>query len=145
MVGKAVPEIHWETHPAEVSCDSGEQRLLGFFERLDGHFARDGGELIQEFTQGMGKKHRKKLDKLQKLSGREFDRAFMSQMVEDHKDYIDYFEKEGRSAHSTQVRQLVERDLPTLRAHFSQAKQIGAQVGADTSATLRSERASAKK
>jgi putative membrane protein len=99
----------------------------------------------QEFTQGMGKKHRKKLDKLQKLSGREFDRAFMSQMVEDHKDYIDYFEKEGRSAHSTQVRQLVERDLPTLRAHFSQAKQIGAQVGADTSATLRSERASAKK
>jgi hypothetical protein len=69
----------------------------------------------------------------------------MTMMVQDHKDYIDYFEKEGRSAHSTQVRQLVERDLPTLRSHFTQAKQIGAQVGANTSATLRSERASSSK
>jgi putative membrane protein len=98
----------------------------------------------QAFTQGLGKKHRKKLTDLQKLSGPAFDRAFMSRMVEDHKDYIDYFEKEGRSAHSTQVRQLVERDLPMLRNHFSQAKQIGARVGADTSATLRSERLSSK-
>jgi putative membrane protein len=98
----------------------------------------------QEFTQGLGKKHKQKLTQLQKLSGREFDRAFMSQMVEDHKDYIDYFEKEGRSAHSAQVRELVQRDLPMLKTHFTQAKQIGAQVGADTSATLRSERLSSK-
>jgi putative membrane protein len=94
----------------------------------------------QEMTPGMGKNHRKKLEKLQKVSGREFDRAFMTQMVQDHKDYIDYFEREGRSAHSSQVRQLVERDLPGMKNHFTQAKQIGAQVGADTSAELRSER-----
>jgi hypothetical protein len=65
-------------------------------------------------------------------------------VVQNHKDYIDYFEKEGRSAHSTQVRELVERELPTLRSHFIQAKQVGGQVGADTAATIRSERLSAK-
>jgi putative membrane protein len=92
------------------------------------------------FTPGMGKNHRNKLTKLEKLSGREFDRAFMTQMVQDHKDYIDYFEREGRAARSNQVRRLVERDIPILRDHFNQAKQIGAQVGADTSVTLRSDR-----
>jgi predicted outer membrane protein len=97
------------------------------------------------FTPGMGQNHRKKLTNLQKVSGRDFDRAFMTQMVKDHKDYIDYFEKEGRAARSAQVRRLVERDLPVLREHFDQAKQIGARVGADTSATLRSDRESANR
>lgn len=93
---------------------------------------------------GMGKNHRAKLDKLKKLSGRAFDRAYVKTVVQNHRDYIDYFEKEGRSAHSTQVRELVERELPTLRSHFVQAKQVGGQVGADTAATIRSERLSAK-
>ena len=93
---------------------------------------------------GMGKNHRAKLDRLKKLSGREFDRAYITTVVQNRKDYIDYFEKEGRAASSSQVRQLVERDLPTLRSHFRQAKQVGAQVGADTSATIRSERVSAR-
>lgn len=98
----------------------------------------------QQFRVGMGKNHRAKLDRIKKLSGRAFDRAYITTVIQDHKDYIDYFEKEGRSAHSTQVRQLVERDLPGMRARFNQAKQIGAQVGADTSATIRSERVSAR-
>jgi putative membrane protein len=90
--------------------------------------------------QNLGKKHRKKLDQLTKLSGRAFDRAFMSLMVQDHKDYIDYFEKEGRASNSSQVRTLVDQTLPVLMRHFNDAKRVGAQVGADTDVTLRSER-----
>jgi putative membrane protein len=94
---------------------------------------------------GIGKNHRAKLERLQKLSGRAFDRAYMTMEVQNHKDYIDYFEKEGRSAHSSQVRELVNRDLPTLRSHFLGAKEVGGEVGADTAATIRSERLSSKK
>jgi putative membrane protein len=98
----------------------------------------------QQFKAGIGKNHREKLDRLEKLSGRAFDRAYMTTEVQNHKDYIDYFQKEGRGAHSSQVRELVQRDLPTLRMHFNQAKRIGGQVGADTAATLRSEKLSKK-
>ncbi|HEV8453291.1 MAG TPA: DUF4142 domain-containing protein [Gemmatimonadales bacterium] len=99
----------------------------------------------QPIKSGIGPNHRAKLNRLQKLSGRAFDRAYITTVVRDHRDYINYFEKEGRAAHSTQVRDLVNRDLPTLRSHFNEAKQIGAQVGADTAATLRSERVSASR
>jgi putative membrane protein len=98
----------------------------------------------QQLKVGMGKNHRAKLDRLKKLKGTAFDRAYIKTVVQNHKDYIDYFEKEGRSAHSTQVRALVERELPTLRSHLKQAKQVGGQIGADTAATIRSERLSAK-
>jgi putative membrane protein len=93
-----------------------------------------------EFKARIGKNHRAKLTRLEKLSGRAFDRAYMTMMVQNRKDYINYFEKEGRAAHSSQVRELVNRDLPTLRSHFNGAKEVGAEVGADTAATLRSER-----
>jgi putative membrane protein len=86
---------------------------------------------------GMGQRHRAKLTRLQKLSGKEFDKAYMTQAILDHKDDIDYFQREGQAAHSSQVRDLVASTLPALQDHFKQAKEVGAQVGADTTATPR--------
>jgi putative membrane protein len=94
---------------------------------------------------GMGQHHRAKLTRLQKLSGKAFDKAYMTTSIRDHKDDIDYFQKEGQAAHSSQVRDLVASTLPTLQDHFTKAKQVGAQVGADTTAVLRTQHAMVKK
>ena len=115
-------------------------RIAADHNRLQGEWSAMASGTGQPFKPGMGKNHKAKVDQLQKLSGRAFDRSYMTMVVRNHKDYIDYFEKEGRSAHSTQVRDLVNRDLPTLRSDFNQAKQVGAQVGADVNVTLRSDR-----
>jgi len=94
---------------------------------------------------GMGPRHRAKLDRLQKLSGKEFDKAYMTLSIRDHKDDIDYFQREGQTVHSSQVRDLVASTLPTLEDHFKQAKEVGAKVGADTTAALRTQHAMVKK
>jgi putative membrane protein len=96
-----------------------------------------------EFKSGMGPRHRDKLQRLEKLSGRAFDREYMTLMVQNHKDYLDYFRKEGRAAKSGPVRRLVDRGIPLLEEHVSQAKRIGARVGADTN-TSRAGRVSAR-
>ena len=93
---------------------------------------------------GMGSRHRAKLDRLQKLSGKAFDKAYVTMAVQNHKDAIDYFQREGQAAHSDEVRDLVASTLPTLQDHFKQAKQVGAQVGADTTAALRPQHAMTK-
>jgi putative membrane protein len=82
-----------------------------------------------------GKKHRKKLDDLQKVSGKDFDRAYMTLMIQNHKDYITAFRTDGRAANSAQVRNLVSAELPTLEQHLNMAKQVGAKVGADPNTT----------
>lgn len=94
---------------------------------------------------GMGVHHRAKLNRLQKLSGKEFDKAYMTQSIRDHKDDIDYFQREGQAVHSAQVRDLVASTLPTLQDHFKQAKEVGAKVGADTTAAPRTQHAMVKK
>ena len=84
------------------------------------------------FKSGMGPRHRSKLTRLEKLSGRQFDREYMTLVAQNHQDYLDYFRKEGRAANSAPVRQLVNRGIPVLEQHLRQAKQVGVRVGADT-------------
>jgi putative membrane protein len=93
-----------------------------------------------QFKTGIGKLHRQKLNRLEKVSGKEFDRTYMTMEIQNHKDYIDYLEREGKAAHSAAIRQLVDSEVGVLKDHFQQAKQIGAQVGANTNVTLRSEK-----
>lgn len=86
---------------------------------------------------GMGSRHREKVEQLQDLRGRNFDRSYMTMMIRQHSDEVSYWRKEGRNTRASQVRQLVSRGLPTMEQHFEQAKQIGRQVGVNPEAVLR--------
>jgi putative membrane protein len=94
---------------------------------------------------GMGPRHREKLTRLEKISGKKFDRAFMTLMIQQHQDEVEYFSKEGRAAKSAPVRNLVVTGLPVLQQHLSLAKQIGNRIGVDTVAVLRNRDFSVRK
>ena len=64
----------------------------------------------------LDKKHEKDLERLQKLSGAEFDRAYMKYMVGDHKKDVAEFEKESKSGKDTAIKDFAVKTLPTLRA-----------------------------
>jgi putative membrane protein len=81
---------------------------------------------------GMGPLHREKIDYLERFSGREFDREYMTLMTKHHRRYVSAFHREARGANSARVRQRANRAIPMLEQHFQQAKQIGGRVGADT-------------
>lgn len=67
-----------------------------------------------------------------KLSGAEFDRQYMTAMVQDHQNDVALFQSQGLSAHSPQVRQLASTELATIQQHLSTATQVASQVGATT-------------
>ncbi|MFL5493515.1 MAG: DUF4142 domain-containing protein, partial [Gemmatimonadales bacterium] len=73
---------------------------------------------------GMGNLHRQKLERLQKASKGQFDRVYVRTVIENLQSIVPYFENEGRSARSSQVRNLVQDELPTLRQHLEMAKRI---------------------
>lgn len=86
---------------------------------------------------GMGSNHRAKVDQLRKANGNNVDRTYMTLMVQQHHDEVSYWQKEGRASNSSQVRRLVNQDLPTLEQHFSQARQLARQVGVDPDKALK--------
>ena len=88
-----------------------------------------------ELPQAPPKKEIAMMDKLKGMSGAEFDRAYMSHMVADHKKDVALFEKEASAGKDPQVKAFAGKTLPTLREHLQMAQGLhDSMAGADTGA-----------
>ena len=72
--------------------------------------------------------HQAMRDRLSGLSGADFDRAYMSEMVRDHTEDVALFEREAQSASDADVKAYAARSLPTLREHLALARQVNSEV-----------------
>jgi putative membrane protein len=66
----------------------------------------------------------KDIDKLSKLNGAAFDRAYMSMMVKDHVKDVSEFQKASKNAKDADVKSFASATLPTLQDHLKMAKDI---------------------
>lgn len=62
--------------------------------------------------------------RLEKLSGEQFDRAYMTDMVKDHKTDVAEFAQESKNAKDPAVKSFAQETLPTLREHLKEAEKI---------------------
>jgi len=62
--------------------------------------------------------------RLEKLSGEQFDRAYMRDMVQDHRKDVSEFERASKTAKDPAVKSFAEQTLPTLREHLKEAQRI---------------------
>jgi len=62
--------------------------------------------------------------RLEKLSGEQFDRAYMADMVKDHKADVAEFEHESKMAADPAVKSFAQQTLPALREHLKEAEKI---------------------
>jgi putative membrane protein len=72
--------------------------------------------------------HKSKMAKLQKLSGAEFDRAYMDEMVADHKKDVAEFQKQAKSGQDADLKGFASKTLPTLQDHLKMAQSTQAAV-----------------
>ena len=78
-------------------------------------------------------------DQLSRLSGAEFDKAYMDAMVRDHQQAVQAFQKEANigtgtkrqkpDTHAKTDSQIAQELLPTLQKHLTEAEQIDKSVG----------------
>lgn len=68
------------------------------------------------------RKHHRGMEKLGKLSGADFDREYMKQMVDDHKKTVSLFEKQAKSGKDGDLKSFAIKTLPTLKEHLTLAQ-----------------------
>lgn len=61
---------------------------------------------------------------LKKKTGSDFDKAYMSQMVDDHEKDIDKFKNEAENGRNPDLKTFVINTLPILQTHLDSAKNI---------------------
>ncbi len=82
-----------------------------------------------EATSETPKKARKAQDKLSKLSGVDFDRAYTKMMVSEHKGDVKAFEREARNSAVPAMKNFAAKTLPTLQEHLKLAEELYASAG----------------
>jgi putative membrane protein len=72
--------------------------------------------------------NKNKMDDLKKKTGKDFDRAYMDMMEDDHDKTVNAFEKASGDTKDADVKAWVDKTLPTLRMHLDSAKAIHKMV-----------------
>jgi len=76
-----------------------------------------------QLPRGLSAKDKMTEERLSKLSGEQFDKAYMADMVKDHTQDVTEFQHESHSGKDAAVKNFASQTLPTLEDHLKQAKR----------------------
>lgn len=113
------------------------ERVRSEFESLESQWSNMASNNGMKISSGMGKRHHEKIEKLQKASGKDFDKTFMTIMVQQLHDRVTYWQKEGRATKSAPVRNLVNRELSAQEELYSEAQQVARKIGVNPEKALK--------
>lgn len=77
----------------------------------------------------MGAQHKAMHEKLAKLSGDAFDRAYVAHMVTAHAKAVSLFQGASKTAKNADLKAWAAKTLPTLQEHHKMARDLNAKVG----------------
>jgi putative membrane protein len=73
-------------------------------------------------------KNEERVERLSKLSGRELDRAYTEDMVEDHTKAVDLFQRQAEQGQHPELKSFAVSTLPILEGHLAEARELQAKV-----------------
>jgi len=125
-----------EVELGKLAAEKGSSDTVKQFgKRMADDHAKASDE-IKDFAQKKGltlptdldARHKQLRDRLAKLSGADFDRAYANEMVKDHKKDVADFKREAKAAKDPDLKAWAEKTVPTLEDHLKQAQDMQAQV-----------------
>ena len=132
-------EIRLGTLAAKRSTNSAVkqfgQRMVSDHTTMGNEWSALANQLRLGTTSALDATQQQLVSRLSTLPAADFDREYMSTMVQGHQNLIATFQRLGPSAQSPQVQQLAAKGLPVLEQHLTMAQQVANQVGAAVATT----------
>jgi putative membrane protein len=75
------------------------------------------------------KNHQAMHDRLSKLSGAEFDKAYVTAMLDDHQKDVREFQRVASGSGDPDVKAFASKTLPTLKDHLQQVQELSKNMG----------------
>lgn len=120
-----------------ASTKGANDEVKKFGERMVQDHGQAGDELKQlaqskglDLPDAVDRKHEREAKSLDKKSGADFDKAYMSQMVKDHQKDLKEMQKAAKNAKDPEVKAYAEKTAAVIKEHLDMARQIATDVGA---------------
>ena len=112
-----------------------DEKVKQFGKRMEQDHSKANDELKKiasgkgiELSTELDKKHKSKIDKLSKVSGADFDRQYMQDMISDHKDDVKKFQRQSDKGKDPDLQKFASQTLPTLKEHLQLAESTGQEI-----------------
>jgi putative membrane protein len=83
-----------------------------------------GQMMVQDHSDSVGEDHSKHIQDLSKKTGKDFDKAYIDMMVDDHNEDVDMFDKASKDLKDADLKGFAAKTLPVLRTHLDSAKAV---------------------
>jgi putative membrane protein len=125
-----------EVKLGELAKEKGSiQSVKEFGDRMIKDHSKANDELKQLATQKgaaipdqLGRHEEREWEHMQKLTGKDFDKAYADHMLKDHKKDIKEFQDAAKDAQDADVKAFAQKTLPTLQQHEQLAEQMESSV-----------------
>src|SRR5262245_43060802 len=132
FLGKAIAAQIAEIKLAELADRQAQSaEVKGFAKQMINDHAKLRDQLLDRakalklaVVQGLEKEYKEKMDRLSKLEGAAFDKAYMAEMVKDHEHALKEFESRSKTAQDQELRRVLTDALPRIREHLKHAQQV---------------------
>ncbi|WP_026734061.1 DUF4142 domain-containing protein [Fischerella sp. PCC 9605] len=85
--------------------------------------------------QDIGEQNKELVANLSKLSGTNFDRAYINQMVQEHEKAVSLFQRQAEEGQDPDLKAFAAKTLPNLQEHLEQARSLADNTTGDTKPT----------
>ena len=95
---------------------------------LNNNFKTIASKKSMDLPTSMTDDQRKDIDNLSKKSGKDFDKAYVDMMVEDHKKDISDFKDAQAKVADNDIKDFITNTLPTLQKHLNAIQAIKSKM-----------------
>jgi putative membrane protein len=136
FVKKAAEEKLTEVELGKLAQEKGSspavkefgKRIVEDHSKNDQNLASAASKVNVDVPTELPRGGKKTVEKLSKLSGPDFDRAYAKLMLNDQKNNVESFSEEARLGKIPEVKNFAAKTLPTLQEHRQMADQLETSV-----------------
>jgi len=115
------------------------QRMVDQQTRANAQLMQIAGAKGVAVPDELDRAHRQTIERMEKMTGAEFDRAYMKAQVSDHEKAVSLYERQAKSGRDEDLKSFAQAQLPTLREHLKMARadmqQLDAGAGRPSGST----------
>ncbi len=100
------------------------QKMVDDHTKANGDLKQAASKSNIQIPDALDSKHQSRIDKLSKLSGQEFDKAYIKDQLKDHQTDVREFQQESQNGSDPNVKTFASSTLPVLQHHLEMVKDL---------------------
>lgn len=100
------------------------QKMVDDHSKANGQLKEIASKENVQIPDALDSKHQSRIDKLSKLSGPDFDKAYVKDQLKDHQSDVKDFSAEAQNGSDPNVKAFASSTLPTLQQHLELVKNL---------------------